>query len=318
MVAAPFRWRLSLRSLMGVIALLGLIFFVAFTFTGVFLLLVILAASALILLTWSRKAPTTLSFLLLVASISLWAWTSGFPGHGRPRTGPTIAARLSGLSAMVGAGENGVHSLCSWHSWSRTVSLEFDRTTPRHYAHGFVANLLGFTIAVLTHTHAESDYIVSPYIALVLPYWFLIELFGLAFLHISGISGLVSPYWRFSRYSYWPMAIVALTFAILNFIPSAWRPGAMIIADDLSGWARLILNPSSYPEICLHYGFPFICYRRGIIGGKTDHFFYGALLGWEQHRAMENLCIALTAAMIVGMTVEWIRKLGRTWRSSVS
>ncbi|MEJ7638027.1 MAG: hypothetical protein WKF75_08615 [Singulisphaera sp.] len=290
---------------MGVIALMGLIFFLAF--------------SALILLTWSRKAPTTLSFLLLVASISLWAWTSGFPGHGRPRRGPSIAIELPGPVAMMYAGDNGVHFKCAWwNSRGRAVTIRFDRTAPGRYAFGLVANFLGFTIAALTHTYTESDMIVPPYVALVLPYWFLILLFGRAFLRISGISGLVSPYCRFSRYSYWPMAIVALTFAILNCIPSAWRPGAMIIADDLSGWARLIFNPASYPEICLHYGFPFICYRRGIIDGKTDHFFHGALLGWEQHRAMENLCIALAAVMIVGMTVEWIRKRGATRRCSVS
>lgn len=195
---------------------------------------------------------------------------------------------------------------------ARCFSLQLDRATNlgrSGYHHGFVVSGLGFTVAVLSKTHHGGDYVVSPYVAFVLPYWFLMVMSGWLFLHYSGIIALLRPYCRLSRMSICSAVAVLVTFAVLNLAPSAWRPGSSIQPEGLMGWAALTFAPgSSYSEIMLEYGFPFECYRRGIINGESVNYFYGADTGCEQHMLMDNVCLAALATLLAILATEWLRR----------
>lgn len=257
-----------------------------------------------------RRAMAAVFFVLLVSATGLWLFTSGI--FCRPQPKPSLAVRAPRLLLQATALDNGVHHLCLWQQSNRHTSIQFDRVTylgNAGYRHGFVASFLGFTFAILKQASGGTDYIVSPHAAVVLPYWFLIIISSLGFLWFSGIGRLLASYCRFSRFSWWLMGITMLVFLTLNCVPSAWRLGAAIRPDSVTEWLNLTFSPSTYPEICLSYGFPFVCYQRGIINGKSVQIFHGYdTLGLHQHRMMENLCIMVASCMAAGMLVEVCRR----------
>jgi hypothetical protein len=262
---------------------------------------------------WS-KATAGGCFAVFLAVVGIWLWASAIH-HYRPFRRPSCAVRLRSLLLQAAALDNGVHLLCLRDESNRAVSIRFERVSflgNAGYHYGRVISFLGFTVAILTHIDGGIDYIVPPHAAVVLPYWFLTIVFGYASLRFSGIGRLLAPFCRFSGLSWSLVGIAALVFLALNCIPAAWRPGAAIRPDSIPGWLQLTFRPSAYPEICVDYGCPFVCYRRAIINGEPVEVFHGDdTLGWQQHRAMENLCIGVTVITALGMTVEFARRRNR-------
>lgn len=144
---------------------------------------------------WSgrRLIVTGLCLVLLAGAAALWWRTTHIDRHGHlPK--PAMALCVPG-GFLQGTGmRDGLHCICMRDHLSRTVSIQFERATYLGNAgyHGAtVVQFGGFTGAILTKTYNETDYILSPYAALVLPYWFLVATFGCAFLLVSGIARLV-------------------------------------------------------------------------------------------------------------------------------
>jgi hypothetical protein len=264
---------------------------------------------------WS-KATAGGCFAVFLVVVGIWLWASAIH-HYRPFRRPSCAVRLRSLLLQATALDNGVHLLCLRDESSRAVSIRFERLSflgNAGYHNGTVISFLGFTVAILTHTDGGRDYIVPPHAAVVLPYWLLIIVCGYASLRFSGIGRRLVPFCRFSRLSWSLVGIAALVFLALNCVPSAWRLGAAIRPDSIRGWLQLTFRPSAYPEICLDYGYPFVCYRRAIINGEPVEVFHGdGPLGWQQHRAMENLCIGVAVITGLGIMVEFARRRHRSF-----
>jgi hypothetical protein len=253
-------------------------------------------------------------FVLLLMSLVLRVVTT--PGLTYRTVRPAAALNLPYVTIQVVARDNGVHLVALRH---REFTFEFKldhviRLDNTNYVHARAVRLLGLTVAILPRTFDGVDYIVSPYAAIALPYWFLIGVSSLALVALTGLGGIIRPYCRFSKTACAVMALIAMVFIAANFVP---RNESGTSAEGTPGerWRqlyRLCFDPSSYSEISLAYGFPFVCYRRAWIEGKSVGIFYGDdTLGWRPHLLMENVCLALLAMAAAGAGVEWIRVWSR-------
>jgi len=257
-----------------------------------------------------KTAMIVVSLVVLGVAVGLRLWTSGI--YYRPLPTPAASLKLPGFLNQVCAFQDGLHFRCSRDPWKPMVGFQLGtHLTHVTYRHGCVLSFLGFTIAVLTRTFHGGDYVVSPHAALVLPYWFVILGAAGSCLAFSGMAKQLKRWCRFSVYSSCAMAVVLLTFLVLGCMPSAWRPGSAIIPSTWSQQMALIFHPTRYGEACLNYGFPFVCYTRGIIAGKTVDFFYGATLGLQQHKLMEDVCVAFAAGLAACIAVERLRPRAR-------
>jgi len=250
--------------------------------------------------------------MTLIVSLGLWVWTSGIYYRALPT--PACAIRLPFVLLQACADGEGVHLLAMKERASQFPAIQFERASylgNAGYHHGCVVNVLGLVTAVLPTEYCGGDYIVWPHIALVLPYWLLIVGAGCLLVVLTPAATWIAPYCRPSKVSGAAAALVCLLFATLNVVPSAWRPGAAIEPQTIQEWVTLTLEPhTAYSEIMLVYGFPFPCYRNGIIDGQSVNLFYGAEVGWEPHKAMENFCVAALAAFGVVLGIERVRAIG--------
>jgi hypothetical protein len=260
-----------------------------------------------------RRIATVLACCGFVMSVGLCGWTSRIFSHS-PAT-PAVALRTSSGLAQGCALDDGVHFIVMQGGFGQSAGIQFDRATylgNAGYHHGTVVSFLGFIAAVLPTTFNGGDYILSPHVAFVLPYWALLIGFGWLSLRLTGLSKLFAPYRKWTKASIALGLCVLILFALLNFVPSAWRPGATIEPEGFSQWSLLLFFPQeAYSEVMLEYGYPFVCLTRGIINGQPVHSFYGAEVGWKQHKAMENVCIAVIAMFATGIVVEWVRSRTR-------
>ena len=263
-----------------------------------------------------RRTATVLACCGFIVSLALWlAWASDLFYRGLPA--PAVAVRASSVLCRACALRDGLHFVAMQGSAGQR-GIRFDRATHlgnTGYRHGTVVNFLGFVVAVLPETFSGGDYTVSPHAAFVLPYWALIVGFGWASLCLTGLSTFLAPYRKWSRVSLrWAFGVLVL-FAVLNLIPSESRPGMNVRPQGFFEWVLLTLFPDPNGAK-LSYGFPFVCFSRGIINGQAVAVFHGTETGWARHRAMENVCIAIIAMFGTGIAVEWVRS--RTQRAEVA
>jgi hypothetical protein len=258
----------------------------------------------------TRKIIPLLAGISLAVSLGLWWWTSGICY--RPLPSPAIAMRHPFALLQACADDDGIHFLAVKNSRLQFPAVWFGRASylgNAGYHHALVVNLLGVVIGVLPTTYHDGDMIVSPYAALVLPYWLLIVASGAALVVTTPLAAWLSRYWRPTRMSAGAAALVCGLFLVLNVIPSAWRPGALIQPQTFREWAMLIVEPEvEYSDIMLEYGFPFCYYRRGIIDGETADSYHGASVGWLPHKFMENACLAALSAFAVVLGAQWLRQ----------
>ena len=253
-----------------------------------------------------RKPAVLAAGMTLLVSFGLWVWTSGIYYRTLPTPGCSVRLPFVGLGAC--ADDEGIHFLAMKQRAGQFPAIHFGRGFTG-YHHGYVVNMLGLVMAVLPTEHNGGDYSVSPHAALVLPYWLLIVGAVCVLVVRTPVFTWIAPYCRLSKLSGGVAGFVCVVFAMLNFVPSTWGPGA-VQPQTISEWATLTLQPAvAYSDIMLVYGYPFPCYRRGIINGESVSLFYGARAGWEPHRAMENVCVAGFAVFCAVLVTQRLRKL---------
>jgi hypothetical protein len=75
----------------------------------------------------------------------------------------------------------GLHFLCLRQEWNRSISVQFERATylgSAGYHRGTIASFAGLTLAGLSRTLADADFIMSPFLAISFPYWSLVTVSG--------------------------------------------------------------------------------------------------------------------------------------------
>ena len=244
--------------------------------------------------------------ITLLVSFGLWVWTSGV--YYRPLPTPGCAIRLPFVSLGASANDDGIHFRAMKQRAGQFPEIHFGGGyTGSHHSHGF--NMLGLVMAVLPTEYDGGDYRVSPHVAVVLPYWLLI-VGAVGVLAIrTPVFNWIAPYCRPSKLSWGMAGFVCVVFALLNFVPSTWGPGARTRPQTISEWAALTLQPDATNSGVMRvYGYPFPCYRRGVINGESVSLFQGARTGWEPHRAMENVCVAAFAVFCVVLVTQRLRK----------
>ena len=216
---------------------------------------------------------------------------------------------------QVCANDEGIHFLAMKQRADQFPEIQSGGGFTAYY-HGYVVNILGFVMAVLPTEYNGGDYVVSPHTALVLPYWLLMVGAVCVLVVRTPVFTWIGPYCRLSKLSGGMAGFACVVFAILNFVPSTWGPDA-IQPQTISEWTALALQPdAAHSEIMLVYGYPFPCYRKGIINGQSVELFYGARVGWEPHRAMEDACVAAFAVSCVVLVTQRLRKSFGTWEYS--
>lgn len=254
-----------------------------------------------------RKPAVLAAGMTLLVSFGLWVWTSGIYYRTLPTPGCSVRLPFVGLGAC--ADDEGIHFLAMKQRAGQFPAIHFGRLYT-DYHHASVVNMLGLVMAVQTTEYDGGDYSVAPYVALVMPYWLLILGAACVLVVRTPVFTWIAPYCRLSRLSGGVACFVCVVFAVLNFVPSTWGPGAGTRPQTISEWAALTLQPDAANSGVMRvYGYPFPCYRRGIINGESVSLFYGARAGWEPHRAMENVCVAGFAVFCAVLVTQRLRKL---------
>jgi len=255
-----------------------------------------------------KRLVLRIAALVFIGSSFLWVWTSGI--YHRPLPKPACAIRLPFVSLGAGANDEGVHFVVMKQRGMQFPTIHFGSRFfgSAGYHHGCVVNVLGLVIAVLPTEYSGGDYSVSSHAALVVPYWLLILGSGFLLAVLTPVATRIRPFCKISIFSGGAASFVLVLFGAMNLVPSAWRPGAAIQPQTIGEWVTLTFHPGAvHSEIMLVYGFPFPCYRKGIINEQSVDLFYGASVGWEPHKAMENFCVAALTVLIVVLAIELLR-----------
>jgi hypothetical protein len=118
-----------------------------------------------------------IALLLLSLSVGLWLYGSGI--YYRPLEPLGIAWRTQGLIFQTFSNKGAAHFVVV--AEEPELNLEFESARPSYahvakYHHGSLVNLFGFAVAWLPERYDGGDYIVLPYAALAIPYWFIATL----------------------------------------------------------------------------------------------------------------------------------------------
>jgi len=184
--------------------------------------------------------------------------------------------------------KSALHMLAMRDRSGKWPSIHFDRQTclgNAGYPHGLGLSLGGFEFRVLPRRYSGGDYVVFPYAAVAVPYWFITGATGLLTLMYSGLLHRFRPYLRFSRYSMPFMLATGVVFAWLNVSPATIGPYG-VLKD---------------------YGFPQTYLLVAVRDGEVLSSFMGNDLGWRQDKVMENLMLAAVAVFSVGFLCEFAR-----------
>jgi hypothetical protein len=116
------------------------------------------------------------ALLLCLASIFLWVWTSGIYYRRLPT--PALAVYFLNLRAGAGALQSGFHLQLINDEPAGSFLPRFSLELPTRgynsgYSTAFRVHCLGFTAALLPRVYYGGDVVVSPFAALVLPWWLL-------------------------------------------------------------------------------------------------------------------------------------------------
>lgn len=256
------------------------------------------------LLHWCKTFAKLFVGGVLLVSIGLWIWHSGVFFRG-PRAA-TVGLQAPFVVLGLSGDETGVRVLISDNFAGGFAFGVFTKQIgPIRFQHGFVLNALGFTLAVVPQDFLDVDHFISRHVGVVLPYWFLFTFSAYLLLWLCGWLGPLLARLRFSKASFIAMAIVLMLFIALNFIPAVYhgrRP------QGLLGWFNVVAFPELHGDVLLSYGFPFECLRTAFAGGRRVDAFMGYELGWRQEKVMENLIVAVLAAIVVGMLIERFRQ----------
>jgi hypothetical protein len=137
---------------------------------------------------WRAVASGVFCGVLFVGTLVLWAVTSHIDRNGHLPT-PAVVFRVPGGFFQAVGMRGGLHLIAMRQQGRRVVAIEFERATylgNAGYHRGAIASWGGFTFVLLTRTLHDSDLILSPHVAVALPYWFLAAAFGCALLFSVG------------------------------------------------------------------------------------------------------------------------------------
>lgn len=223
---------------------------------------------------------------------------------------PTCVVRLPFVEFRMCADDDGLGFLAMQEPANNFPAIQFGSAFNLGNArshHGSAVNILGLVMAVLPRSIDERCYIVSPHVALVIPYSLLIVGAGGLLIVRTPAAKWIASSGRWSPASTWTAGGVVLLFAILNTIPSASRPGAAIHPQTIYEWITLIFEPqTAYSELTLIFGFPFSCFKKVILSENMANSLLGTGIGWEPHKAAENICIAAVVAIGAGLASQWV------------
>ncbi|MBN1974944.1 MAG: hypothetical protein JW787_14985 [Sedimentisphaerales bacterium] len=261
-----------------------------------------------------KEIVTIFLIIIFVISLSLWLFINiQQPSASRK---PAVAIQSRFALSQVCARNDGIHFLVTESRGRQLLKVHFKHVNYMGndgYRWGHVINLLALVIAISPTGTGGIDYIVSPYMAIAIPYWFLISGTGFLLVKLTSISRWIAPYCRPTKISASAGVIIILIFILLNIVPfAAWRPGSKIQPQSISEWMILTFSPkSAYSDVMLVYGFPFSCYKKGYIDGQPVNLYYGASVGWKSYKVMENLCIALFSIFVTMCVVKWLHMVTR-------
>ena len=142
-----------------------------------------------------RSVVTAFAFAAALGSAFLWWRTSHVDRNGHiPQ--PNLGVNVPGVLLQATGLRNGLHCV-GMTGYPGRFSVQFERQTHIHepgYARADrnVA-IAGFRFVLLTQTRDKTDSILSPFGAVVFPYWFLVSFFSCAFLYRVCRPGRRSP-----------------------------------------------------------------------------------------------------------------------------
>jgi hypothetical protein len=269
--------------------------------------------------TKARKLLICGVLLVFVGSLGLRVWTSGVYCRELPTP---AAAHFSPVLLQACAWENGVHFLAMYDRGTQQPFFQFGRGTNlgrSGYHHGAVLSALGLAFAVLPTSYRGSDYVVPAHVALALPYWFLMLASGWLVLSFTGAVRWMKRHRPLSRRSVRIGGVVLAAFFLLNVVPAVPGLSGTTRMAPFTRWVTLTFAPWTVRgEVLLWYGFPSVFLRRAMFDGRAVDSFRGYILGCEQHLLMENVLVALLAAVTVMMVTEWLRRRINASRSASS
>jgi hypothetical protein len=128
-----------------------------------------------------RSVVTAFVLIAALGSTFLWWRTCHTDRDGRiphPNLGINVPCLLLQATAL----ENGLHCVCmtGYPKWK--IAIQFERQTHIHepgYARAdYNISFAGFRFVLLTRMLDNTDSILSPFCAIVFPYWFLVSSFS--------------------------------------------------------------------------------------------------------------------------------------------
>ncbi|MEX0726588.1 MAG: hypothetical protein WD065_09990 [Planctomycetaceae bacterium] len=244
------------------------------------------------------KIPSALT--LLVLTLFLWIWTLRIYSRELPTLGCRV--RVPFVIMQLAARDDGVHFLAMQNRAAQFPEVSFRKHNhfgSAGYHYGIVGNVLGIVVAVLTTRVIDYDYFVSPYAALVLPYWLLFIVSSGVLIAHAPIRRRLAPVCRLSFASGFAGTIVLVLLAFANFVPGVSMAKPNVQPQSLSEWVRLTMTPKDiYSEARFDYGYPFVYLYDGVVNGKSVSNFHGTTVGCKQHKVGENATIALLLAFV--------------------
>ncbi|MEX0655438.1 MAG: hypothetical protein WD534_00635 [Phycisphaeraceae bacterium] len=250
------------------------------------------------------RALLVVCLAVLLATMAAFLWTAGLhEPASHARVG--IALRLPASLSQVVVQDDGLHLLHQRPSFGqRSTGFEPAGNFGRGgYGHGVIVSGLGFTFAWLPQGFQGSDYVESPYMAIVLPYWLLIAGSALGFLYLSGLARRLVGLCRFTRTSWALMALGSVGFLVLNGLPSAELPGGRTHPKTISQWYMRTFEPSTHSRITHRFGYPFTWFQHRRAPSRPHD------VDWRQHRMMDNLLLGASVILMLGMAPEAGRRL---------
>ncbi|MHC5054123.1 MAG: hypothetical protein ACYTKD_05330 [Planctomycetota bacterium] len=211
-------------------------------------------------------------------------------------SGSELRVRLRGGRGYY---SNGWHFVMRWSGWSgRKDSLKHGRGGGGGYFFlGDRLRGLGFGFFYRHAPYFGSDALSGPFLAVVIPYWFLLCYTAALAAASSGLLRAVMPYLRFSWVAIAVMLIVAIPLLALNLRPSdTYHYGSGIGSTET-------------------WGLPFAYYSRPMVDGETRSFM-GIHPIWRQDRLMMDLLIIAAAALLGGLLTEYAMRWLRRMRST--
>ena len=138
-----------------------------------------------------RAVVTAFVFAAALGSGYLWWRTSHVDRNGHiPQ--PNLGVNVPGFLLQATALRNGLHCVGMSGYPRGKLSVQLERQTHTHepgYARAdHNVAIAGFRFVLLTQTLDRTDSILSPFCAVVFPYWFLVSFFSGAFLYRVGRS----------------------------------------------------------------------------------------------------------------------------------